>query len=108
MGRVLKHRKVEECAPGLGTGGAKASAGWKIRSYVGKQQYFQFSWSGGYAAGDGKERKKGIVDQTRVEGRNCKVKEVTFNPSGRAEKIKPKFLQSPLPHIECSVLCLGL
>lgn len=59
-------------------------------------------------AGDSNKGKKRMVDQTRVEGFDCKVKEVTFNPYDRAREIKSEFLQSPLPHIDCSVLFLGL
>lgn len=39
-------------------------------------------------AGDRDQKKKGMVDQNRVEVFDCKVKEATFNPYDRARKIQ--------------------
>lgn len=38
-------------------------------------------------AGDRHQKKKGMVDQIRVEGLDCKVKEAIYNPYDRARKI---------------------
>lgn len=56
-----------------------------------------------YVGGDSNRRKKGMVDQTKLEGFDCKFKEVTFNTYDGARKI-----QIHLPPVDCSFLCLGL